>query len=53
MAYEIYLQLLGRAGDRQARGRGGAGPATGLTHNLGGIPNRNIASVSVFGLLAA
>jgi acetyl-CoA C-acetyltransferase len=53
MAYEIYLQLLGRAGDRQDRGRGGAGPATGLTHNLGGIPNRNIASVSVFGLLAA
>jgi acetyl-CoA C-acetyltransferase len=53
MAYEIYLQLLGRAGERQLRGRSGHGPAIGLTHNLGGIPNRNIASVSIFGLLAA
>jgi acetyl-CoA C-acetyltransferase len=53
MAYEIYLQLLGRAGDRQLRGRNGRGPAIGLTHNLGGIPNRNIASVSILGLLAA
>ena len=53
MAYEIYLQLLGRAGARQLRGRGGHGPAIGLTHNLGGIPNRNVASVSVLGLLAA
>ncbi len=52
MAYEIYLQLLGRAGERQLRGRGGRGPALGLTHNLGGIPNRNVASVSVLGLLA-
>ncbi len=53
MAYEIYLQLLGRAGDRQVRGRAGHGPSIGLTHNLGGIPNRNIASVSIFGLLSA
>ena len=53
MAYEIYLQLLGRAGDRQLRGRAGHGPAIGLTHNLGGIPNRNIASVSILGLLTA
>lgn len=53
MAYEVYLQLLGRAGERQLKGRSGYGPALGLTHNLGGIPNRNIASVSVFGLLAA
>ncbi|HVS76965.1 MAG TPA: acetyl-CoA acetyltransferase [Steroidobacteraceae bacterium] len=45
MAYEIYLQLLGRAGERQLRS-----PALGLTHNLGGIPNRNVASVAVFGL---
>ncbi|MDE2348901.1 MAG: acetyl-CoA acetyltransferase [Gammaproteobacteria bacterium] len=52
MAYEVYLQLLGRAGPRQLRGRGGLGPALGLTHNLGGIPNRNVASVAVFGLLA-
>ena len=47
MAYEVYLQLLGRAGDRQLKS-----PALGLTHNLGGIPNRNIASVSIFGLHA-
>jgi acetyl-CoA C-acetyltransferase len=53
MAYEIYLQLLGRAADRQVRGRSGLGPSIGLTHNLGGIPNRNIASVSIFGLLSA
>jgi acetyl-CoA C-acetyltransferase len=51
MVYEIYQQLLGRAADRQLRGRSGHGPSIGLTHNLGGIPNRNIASVSVFGLL--
>ena len=53
MAYEIYLQLLGRAGDRQTRGHSGRGPSIGLTHNLGGIPNRNIASVSILGLLSA
>jgi acetyl-CoA C-acetyltransferase len=47
MAYEIYLQLLGRAGERQL-----PQPAIGLTHNLGGIPNRNVASVAVFGLHA-
>ena len=51
MAYEIYLQLLGRAGARQLRGRSALGPALGLTHNLGGIPNRNVASVSILGLL--
>ncbi|MCX7054985.1 MAG: acetyl-CoA acetyltransferase, partial [Proteobacteria bacterium] len=45
MAYEIYTQLLGRAGERQL-----ATPSIGLTHNLGGIPNRNVASVSVLGL---
>lgn len=45
MAYEIYLQLLGRAGERQL-----GSPSIGLTHNLGGIPNRNVASVAVFGL---
>ncbi len=47
MAYEIYLQLLGRAGRRQLDS-----PALGLTHNLGGIPNRNVASVAIFGLMA-
>jgi len=45
MAYEVYNQLLGRAGERQL-----AAPSLGLTHNLGGIPNRNVASVSLFGL---
>jgi acetyl-CoA C-acetyltransferase len=45
MAYEVYLQLLGRAGERQL-----GAPAIGLTHNLGGIPNRNVASVAVLGL---
>ncbi|HET9107526.1 MAG TPA: acetyl-CoA acetyltransferase [Steroidobacteraceae bacterium] len=45
MAYEIYLQLLGRAGERQL-----GSPVMGLTHNLGGIPNRNVASVAVLGL---
>jgi acetyl-CoA C-acetyltransferase len=45
MAYEVYNQLLGRAGQRQL-----AQPSLGLTHNLGGIPNRNVASVSLFGL---
>jgi acetyl-CoA C-acetyltransferase len=45
MTYEIYLQLLGRAGDRQLRS-----PTIGLAHNLGGIPNRNVASINVLGL---
>ncbi|MEJ8567353.1 acetyl-CoA acetyltransferase [Elongatibacter sediminis] len=44
MAYEIYLQLSGRAGERQLDA-----PRLGLTHNLGGVPNRNVASVSIFG----
>ena len=48
MVYEIYLQLLSRAGDRQL-----SSPALGLTHNLGGIPNRNVASVAILGLHAA
>ncbi len=45
MAYEVYLQLLERAGERQL-----PAPSLGLTHNLGGIPNRNVASVTVLGL---
>jgi acetyl-CoA C-acetyltransferase len=45
MTYEIYLQLLGRAGERQL-----AQPSIGLAHNLGGIPNRNVASINVLGL---
>jgi acetyl-CoA C-acetyltransferase len=45
MTYEIYLQLLGRAGERQL-----ATPKFGLAHNLGGIPNRNVAAISIFGM---
>lgn len=45
MTYEIYLQLLGRAGARQL-----PSPRIGLAHNLGGIPNRNITSISILGL---
>lgn len=50
MAYEMYLQLLGRAGARQHSAQGKA-PALGLTHNLGGIPNRNVAAIGIFGLM--
>lgn len=46
MAYEIYLQLLGRAGPRQL-----GSASLGLAHNLGGIPISNIASVAVYGLM--
>jgi acetyl-CoA C-acetyltransferase len=47
MTYEIYLQLLGRAGPRQLKA-----PKFGLAHNLGGIPNRNVAAISIFGVNA-
>ncbi|MEN3950285.1 acetyl-CoA acetyltransferase [Iodidimonas sp. SYSU 1G8] len=46
MAYEVYNQINGRAGARQLKD-----PVMGLTHNLGGIPNRNICSVSILGRL--
>jgi acetyl-CoA C-acetyltransferase len=45
MAYEVYLQLLGRAGPRQL-----SSPAIGLTHNLGGVPYLGVAAVSILGL---
>ena len=45
MAYEVYNQLLGRAGPRQL-----ASPSLGLTHNLGGVPYNGIAAVSILGL---
>ncbi len=45
MLYELYLQFTGRAGDRALDN-----PRLGLTHNLGGIPNRNIAAIGVFGV---
>lgn len=44
MLYEMYLQLGGRAGDRQL-----ANPKLGLTHNLGGFPHQNVVSVAIIG----
>lgn len=44
MLYEMYLQLLGRAGPRQLKN-----PTIGLTHNLGGSPSMNVCSVAVIG----
>lgn len=44
MAYEVYNQLLGRAGDRQR-----ADVKLGLTHNLGGAPFNSVAAVSILG----
>ena len=46
MVYEMYQQLKGRAGPRQLKD-----PRLGLTHNLGGIPNRNVAAISIVGRL--
>ena len=45
MAYEVYSQLLGRAGERQLDT-----PSLGLTHNLGGVPYQGIAAISILGL---
>ncbi|MFH1090083.1 MAG: acetyl-CoA acetyltransferase [Pseudomonadota bacterium] len=45
MLYEMYLQLLGRAGDRQLDN-----PRLGLTHNLGGFPSQNVCALSIIGL---
>lgn len=49
MIYENYLQLLGRAGDRQRREQ----PVFALSHNLGGMPNQNVAAISIVGLQGA
>jgi acetyl-CoA C-acetyltransferase len=46
MAYEVYTQLMERAGDRQI-----ANMQLGLTHNLGGSPYNNVAAVSILGRL--
>ena len=45
MTYEVYTQLLGRAGERQL-----SNPTIGLTHNLGGVPYLGIAAISILGL---
>ncbi|MBM4187656.1 MAG: acetyl-CoA acetyltransferase [Gemmatimonadetes bacterium] len=44
MGYEMYLQLKGRAGQRQL-----PNPVMGLTHNLGGFPHRNVSAISILG----
>jgi acetyl-CoA C-acetyltransferase len=44
MIYEMYLQLHGRAGERQLEN-----PTFGLTHNLGGFPAMNVCSISIVG----
>jgi acetyl-CoA C-acetyltransferase len=44
MAYEVYNQLLGRAGERQL-----SNIHLGLTHNLGGAPYSSVAAVSLLG----
>lgn len=46
MAYEVYNQLNGRAGNRQL-----AKADFGLTHNLGGQPANSVAAVSILGRL--
>jgi acetyl-CoA C-acetyltransferase len=44
MLYEMYLQLHGRADDRQLEN-----PRIGMTHNLGGFPFQNICSIAIVG----
>ena len=44
MLYEMYLQLKGRAGERQIEN-----PRYGLTHNLGGVPFMNVCSIAIIG----
>ena len=44
MLYEMYLQLLGRAGQRQIEE-----PRYGLTHNLGGLPFMSVCSIAIVG----
>jgi acetyl-CoA C-acetyltransferase len=46
MAYEVYTQLQGNAGQRQL-----PNPSLGVTHNLGGVPYLGIAAVSILGLI--
>ena len=44
MLYEMYNQVLGRAGDRQLND-----PTIGMTHNLGGFPHQNVSSIAIVG----
>jgi acetyl-CoA C-acetyltransferase len=45
MIYEMYKQLQGKAEARQLKD-----PKYGLTHNLGGVPSVNVASIIIVGL---
>ncbi len=45
MIYEMYLQMLGRAGERQRSDE----PVLGMTHNLGGFPHQNVCALSIVG----
>ena len=45
MIYEAYLQLHGRAGERQRKDL----PRVGLTHNLGGFPHQNVCAIAIVG----
>jgi len=49
MIYEMYLQMQGRAGERQRKQE----PVFGLTHNLGGFPQRNVCAISIVGKYGA
>jgi acetyl-CoA C-acetyltransferase len=44
MVYEIYLQIHGRAGERQLKRID-----LGLTQNLGGHPHQNVSAVAIIG----
>lgn len=48
MVYEIWLQLHGRAGERQLKTFD-----RGLTHNLGGHPHQNVCAVAIVGRAGA
>ncbi|MBI2863547.1 MAG: acetyl-CoA acetyltransferase [Chloroflexi bacterium] len=48
MLYEMYLQLQGRAGERQL-----PNPHLGLTHNLGGGPSENVCGIAIVGSYGA
>jgi acetyl-CoA C-acetyltransferase len=45
MLYEMYLQLQGKAGERQLKD-----PRLCLTHNLGGMPFMSVCAVTIVGL---
>lgn len=49
MIYENYLQMQGRAGERQRQDQ----PIFGLSHNLGGMPNQNVCAIAIVGLEGA